>query len=1312
MPSSIARREKLIGTRHLALIGVLFVVSFYFLLPKKNDLTINEADLQMPNAPAIGELDLAYLKASSGTGQPSLAATSTAVTALVRTGQIDTARQLLEQSPDVASDVKLRFTLDMELATAEYFAADSEEQRELKARQLLNRIELLLTNPRIRTVPHLEKAAQLSAELNQIDTSVSLYELLAETDADNARHWFVKCAQGRSLQKNYTQATHCYDKAIAATKSKDDIFELRLNLLAQLSLANNVPRQNELVTLLTTHKPLSNSQREKLAIALLADQRPQDAYLILEQLAEHDELNRAKWLLEAARWAQASNQNMPAVEYLKQAAELETGSKRNDLLKQIDKILIASGKNNIAFDRIVERIQNSPNDVTLLRDAVFRANQLGKTDQAKRWNKRLLDIDPADVETVGMQINLALADQDLTEAAKWSKHAVGLSPEDKSARLKWAQVAEWSGDPAAAQTEWAWLSERFPGKDNFSQLIRLATLNRDTGIAASTMRKLLLLSPGDNQNITRMVDLYELEGLPGKAADVLNEIQSKTGGSSYAQRTLAKLHQRHKSYTKALDAWNVYATKYGRNSEETLNRMDLHWRLNRPDESATIAKHLIGTSHASEANDFQVSVISEIAWRYRIPELAKLVKPHIAKIRSKERSATLGKRFVQSLEDAGNYDEAIVESTKLWRTTGSDDVALTTMNLAYKTGYTNRVQPFLDVNEETTELHKKPDFWNMAASIHQKNGDTGSAISAFAKTLKIEPDNTAAVNGLLWSYIDTNDVDAIATTIERYKDVAETEPDLWSAFAVAHLHLGLPELSLTWFDRQLDRIDADYNMLLTFADALEYAGRAEPARKVRLYAIKKLRPVLAEGTIEDQDELVRQYASLLNRYGSAEDKETLAQAMLKDAESNPISGQFWREDIAISWLMSTERHEHARLVMAKIHARRLRAPAWQELSLAMAANNLAQIQHVLSSSGSVSIGNHILALRQLGYDQQAYTLARNTKNRAPTLSDRTIARGQYSAMRGERPSFSSGRYKQTNMTGLSINESGFMVRHSFHSRNIGLSVDYKKQQFSSNTFNLDDSDARDDIAVTLHHGDRRFGGELTAGYDTNDTYGHAYALSKHYLRSADGHKTLSASLGYNEPSTSSALFRLKAIENRLSIGYEQALGQRDYVKLQANVKDINTRVQQKRIVRGLGARIEFGVRGAFGSNVWSTNISASREQNDMVSNLPAEIASSAASTSAVLEKESTAVLLGASLSRGGVSGDYPQSSSPRYYLNANIGHAWPQETVNAQIDAGAGIRIMGGDELSIGFTHESQPLDQISSNDGSTSIGLKYRYHF
>jgi len=1314
MPSSTAKREKLVGPLQLALIGVLFAVSFFYLLPKQDAFTIGEVDEQKPaDDTVIGELDLAYLKARGAAGEPSSQETTRAVIALIKTGQIDTARGLLENQPDVSIGERERFSLDLEMAIGEFYAARDGRERASKRLQLLNRIELLLHKPQLRNLAHLKRAADLSEQLDRHETAISLFSLLADEDKDNASHWYGKCARTNAAKRQHAEASVCFDKAIETATTSDEVFEFRLEQLEQIVANGNVLQQDSTLSLLANHQPLSNQQRELLASTMLANSRPDKAYPVYQSLAQHDSAKRVYWLLEAAKWAEGSNEPGQAASYIDQAATLSTGVEKVELLQRAENLLIAAGKNEEAFIRLSQRINDRPNDETMLREGIVLARQLGKAEQAAQWNEQLVAINPTDVDAVNTQIELALANKDLKTAAKWARHAAGLNPDSKEAHVRLAQISEWTGDPLAAQREWEWIVKRYPEAENIDQLVRLAELNRETDVAAANLHKLLLLTPADDENIKRLVKLYELEGKPLSAASLLIELQQKGGQRAPTQRALARLYQRHVLYPESLSAWEQFASNYGRSSDETLNRMELHWRLNQPDAAAEIAENLVGTSKASEATKFQLHLISEIAWRYRMPELAELVKPHLSEIKDKHASIVLGKRLVQSLEDAGKDEEAIQEATKLWQTTQSTDVAFTAMNLAYKTGNAKSAEPFLRESKENALLQEKPAYWNLAASIRQKNGDRDAAVAAYEKSLALDSGNIAALSGLLWSHIDAQNLEAIAAIVEEHEARAQTEPDLWSAFAISYLQLGLPEQSLTWFDRQIERIDADYNMLLTFADALEYAGRAEPARKVRLYTIRKLRPALTAGSAEDQEVLLRQYAQMLNRYGSAEDKERMTQLMLRTASEQNDPNQLWREDIAISWLMATQRHEHARLVMAKIHHQRLAAPAWQDLALAMAANDLTQIQQVLNGTGAVSVGNHILALRQLGDDQRAFTMAKSASMRAPSLSDREIARGQYQAMRSERPRFTGGKHKQTTMNGLGLNETGFTIRHSFDAMNLGLAVDYTRRDFTSDKYALTDNAGQSDIALTLFHGDRRFGGKVTAGYNSRIDDSLAYALTQHHFRNRSGSRTLSAELAYNEASTASPLLRVAAKQNRATLGYEQALGYREYVKLQADINDISTRVQQKRVARGLHARAEFGIRGAFGSNVWSTSIAANRSQNDVVSEIPEELYLAPGTyIGSILTDKSTSLTFGASLSRGGIQGDYPQASSPRYYLNANLAHSWPDSTFGLQLDGGAGIRVLGGDELSIGFTHDTQPTGDAEPEADTTSVGLNYRYHF
>jgi hypothetical protein len=54
--------------------------------------------------------------------------------------------------------------------------------------------------------------------------------------------------------------------------------------------------------------------------------------------------------------------------------------------------------------------------------------------------------------------------------------------------------------------------------------------------------------------------------------------------------------------------------------------------------------------------------------------------------------------------------------------------------------------------------------------------------------------------------------------------------------------------------------------------------------------------------------------------------------------------------------------------------------------------------------------------------------------------------------------------------------------------------------------------------------------------------------------------------------------------------------------------------------------------------------------------------------------------------------------------------AWPEKELGFQFDAGAGIRVLGGDELSFSVAHDT--LGNAGKSDDATSLGVNYRYHF
>jgi phosphoribosylaminoimidazole (AIR) synthetase len=66
------------------------------------------------------------------------------------------------------------------------------------------------------------------------------------------------------------------------------------------------------------------------------------------------------------------------------------------------------------------------------------------------------------------------------------------------------------------------------------------------------------------------------------------------------------------------------------------------------------------------------------------------------------------------------------------------------------------------------------------------------------------------------------------------------------------------------------------------------------------------------------------------------------------------------------------------------------------------------IEEILASGETLSSGDRILALRNVGREQEAFVLARKTMDEGLTDAERRTATDQVIAMRYQRPGYSGG----------------------------------------------------------------------------------------------------------------------------------------------------------------------------------------------------------------------------------------------------------------------------------------------------------------
>jgi len=319
-----------------------------------------------------------------------------------------------------------------------------------------------------------------------------------------------------------------------------------------------------------------------------------------------------------------------------------------------------------------------------------------------------------------------------------------------------------------------------------------------------------------------------------------------------------------------------------------------------------------------------------------------------------------------------------------------------------------------------------------------------------------------------------------------------------------------------------------------------------------------------------------------------------------------------------------------------------------------------------------------------------------------SLSERDIARDHLQSIRGSRPGYYAGIASQTELGNLNVTEAGLALRHTLSAADLGFEVEYRRNRLSSDVFAVANAN-EDDLAVSAHFGNSKRGGRLTAGINANGADDLNYTSGRYYIRDRSGKRELVSEVALNEVAENSAQFRLGAKQNRAEVSFQSSIGKSEFVRVSGNVNELSTRTDDEKIARGVGASIEVGTTGTVGSNNWRMGFLASGEKNEL---------EPLSTLSSLLLDETQQIALSASWFRGNIRADYPSTPSPRYHVTARLGHSWPSDSTGLRLQAGAGFRVLGNDELSLQLEHNSDALEVFNTTESLSTFGIQYRNHF
>lgn len=1314
-----ARSERLVGPFGLSIAALAFAAAFVALGPAGDSLPGLRSDATTSASPDPGDgaapdaLQLAYLKAAAANGRLDAAQARAAISALARAGRLEQTRQLLAEMPDLVFAADERFAIDLDLAAAAVRRAANPAEAASSRTALQGLLSLVAERDTLQRPAVLKRATALADAFAAAPTRADLYRVRAKVEPARAASWLSACGRVLADAGHHRQASTCFDAASRAATDDEQRFSIDLERLA---LSDDDVPGRALQRSLIERDRVSPAFREALASVLLASEQPGAASRIFGELAERDATRRHQWLTQAARWAEAAARPAEAAAWLERLDTAddapEDALERVARRERIEQLLLAAGDSEAALQRVAARHARSPSDPALTDAAVAMAQAAGEVAQALSINTRYLSSGADDLPALDRQVELALALGNPMLARRWAETAMTRAPDEPQRREHLAQLAEWSGDPEAALRERQRAADDGGTAGNLRELARLAEAVRRPEVAADARLTLARRDPPDARALDRLVEQFETAGRPDAAVDAIESLMQLHGESGERLRALARLHERHEQRRAALRAWERHAALVGPTDENALARIELAWRLGEPVAALQHARALASRSFGGQASDYQASVLAELGWRYRDAEVSALAQPLIATLSDEEQRQRQTRRAIEALSLAGRKDEAATAAEAEWRANGDSELALQALRLTLDADDMPALERLLGATAQQQALLETPAWWSIRAAHALRDGDTPAAQAHYERALAIAPQDTEANAGLLWLAIGNNDTALLSRLIaERLPDLQRV-PTLWPAIAMAHVALGDAAASLPWFERAVQSLGSDYALVLGWADALEQAGEVDRALSVRAWALGELRPRLVAGVAGQEEVLLQQYGRLLSRYGTADDNEAWMRFVLSTDLDGDDRARIWREDIAIAWLMATERHEHARLIMTRRHDRRLTNPVWQDLALALRADDTAAIDAMLASGAGLSVGGRMLALRKVGRDAEAFALALRTLDAPASEEDLAIAQQQYVQLRRFRPSHITARHAATQRGALSIARTGVAIRHAPGVDGFGLALDLSHARYDSQQLVTGAAEERPRAELELFRRDSRHAMAMRIGVDGEADDELVYAGADWALRDRRGRRELSLSVGYGEPADESAELTLAGRRDRIDLGLESAIGDSAFARLGVRASELSGRIDEQRLARGIRTQAEVGLRGHRGSTAWTTSITAENAAYQRVERLPAEfVLSSGTTLDTVLSGERTALTLGASLSRGGIESDFPDVASPRYYLIGGIGHVWPERSIGWQVDAGAGLRVLGNDELGLSISHDAS-LRATDTDSDATSLGVRYRRHF
>lgn len=1047
---------------------------------------------------------------------------------------------------------------------------------------------------------------------------------------------------------------------------------------------------------------LLKPHREMVSKIALAHGQPDVSAEQLVALASDDKDRAEHWLNLAARDFKASEQHERVAAIYVDLSKKVVGALEYFYLEEASKALQMLGKHQEALGLYEPYLAREHVAVEALSSVARLSLHANKPDQLREALMRLNSEHHDDPTAVGESLALALQAGELEIAHKAGEQLLDMNPRDADTTRLMAQISEWQGNPAQALGYWKTLSELTVLKGDLGHVQYLANALYDYRTVIELLTNQSKRSLLSEKQVDALIAAYELYGKPEQAIVFFTRYLRPQKNQLFAWRALAELQDRMLDSAGAINTVLTLSKSVELEVQDHKFLARMYWQLDQHDEALSILEKISSNAPATD-REFWVT-LAQIAWEQEqddvlLDALAVLDEQGLDDVHAS---------MLLSVRDPSVREWQTRAALDAWKSTEQARFLLSYMSLVWQQGDKQAVEDALGyAKENEAEFAQHSYYWMLRAALLAEGKQDELASQYYQRALALSNESSDVVSSYMWFANNARRLDDLKQAVQRWSARATRDPELWPVFAVANATLGKFSNASRYFSTIAQAGTDDLNILNAYADVLELNQQANEAWRLRNVVADRTDDQAKLSTEKQlsQDAMVRLASQLYgNRFAEALALETYEQR----TEAEWLLGL---TDV----LIANDRHQSVpRWRQIRLEKEHLQLPVFQRVSMAYLENNHEAMQALLNEDDGEILRP---AMRsglnyQLGKEPMAMAEALENLEQEAIESQRMEMRRLLSQQVDRWPSGVKLGSWQKEQGNLNVQSKVFawaqLFENSWHSRSTLNINDYDSDLFSASFDQGNQLRLNTELSRILRDGAfkiRAFADSVNE--DTNLGFG--------VERQWQWDSALSTRIGaaWRDKAEQTALLSVFGQSDYVHSSVNYSPNARNTFSINAQWHQIYSRESKAAIGEGSQMGLSLTHRLNFADPEWLLTVSVEQMRNSL-SAVPQDILSHFSDPlqigDGLLPERYGQLSIGTRIQHGDVHDLNHRVPSPRYFLELATAYQWPNKDIGITAGFGIGMPLLGGDDLSLSYRFNSQPLG--GEGDAAQDIQLSYNYRF